>query len=79
MEWHRLGMSELVLGCGAHDVGVSDAHRTLVRGHLDNAPRLHIGPQGPEKEPHQVLVAPIHERVAIEEAANSSSQYLAFK
>mmetsp|Transcript_6533 Transcript_6533/g.21026 ORF Transcript_6533/g.21026 Transcript_6533/m.21026 type:complete len:242 (+) Transcript_6533:124-849(+) len=71
-EGHGLRVHELVLQGGAHDVGVAHADGAHVGGHLHGAAGLHEGAQGTEEEAHEVLVAPVHQGVAVEEALDGA-------
>mmetsp|Transcript_60831 Transcript_60831/g.163782 ORF Transcript_60831/g.163782 Transcript_60831/m.163782 type:complete len:255 (+) Transcript_60831:568-1332(+) len=71
-EGHCLDVQELVLDRRADDVGVPHSDSSQVGGDLHDASRLHETSQGPEEQAHEVLVAPIHDRMPVEEAADRS-------
>mmetsp|Transcript_66400 Transcript_66400/g.216061 ORF Transcript_66400/g.216061 Transcript_66400/m.216061 type:complete len:323 (+) Transcript_66400:569-1537(+) len=67
-EGHCLDVQELVLDRRADDVGVPNSDSSQVGGDLHDASRLHETSEGPEEQAHEVLVAPIHDRVPVKEA-----------
>mmetsp|Transcript_66398 Transcript_66398/g.216050 ORF Transcript_66398/g.216050 Transcript_66398/m.216050 type:complete len:340 (+) Transcript_66398:172-1191(+) len=67
-ERHRLDVQELVFESPADDVGEAYANGTAIGGDLHEATRLDVRAQGTEEQAHEVLVAPIHDRVPVKEA-----------
>lgn len=71
-ERHRLIVDELVLERRMYDVGIPHPYGTHIRRDLDRTTWLDEGSECAKEEPHQVLVAPIHDRVPIKKAANGA-------
>mmetsp|Transcript_66399 Transcript_66399/g.216055 ORF Transcript_66399/g.216055 Transcript_66399/m.216055 type:complete len:397 (+) Transcript_66399:172-1362(+) len=67
-ERHRLDVQELVFESPADDVGEAHTNGTAIGGDLHEATRLDVRAQGTEEQAHEVLVAPIHDRVPVKEA-----------
>mmetsp|Transcript_31086 Transcript_31086/g.55661 ORF Transcript_31086/g.55661 Transcript_31086/m.55661 type:complete len:264 (+) Transcript_31086:76-867(+) len=68
VEGHRLHVHELVRLGSSHDVGVADSSGIAVGGDLHRGAVRQEDRDGPEEELHQVLVAPAHEGVRVEES-----------
>mmetsp|Transcript_71973 Transcript_71973/g.153929 ORF Transcript_71973/g.153929 Transcript_71973/m.153929 type:complete len:477 (-) Transcript_71973:258-1688(-) len=70
-EGHRLDVHKLILDRRLNDVREPYTDGLTVRGHLHLSPWLHKEAESTEKEPHQVLMAPIDHRMAVKESAYS--------